>query len=106
MEKLVQRLRIEKEEASEWSYQKGGEDGQKWALEDATYSELVDWSSPEYLANSFNEMPFPESEAAVEWRQAALDMAREIGEFFDDDSYARGFLEAVRHVWEEVKDRV
>ena len=107
MEKLVQRLRIEKEQSSEWSYQKGGEDGQKWAIEDATFGELVEWSNSELVRNTFRDgVPFPESEEAQGWHQGTEDMARDMGEFFNHDAYAQGFLESVGGVWEQVRNRV
>ena len=110
MEKLVQRLRIEKDEGSGWSYKRGGEDGQEWAIDGASYSELVEWTNPDLLhairqgQHFLNGVPFPES--AEDRHNDAEASAKEAGEAFDHDAYATGFLEAMGEVWLQVRDRI
>ena len=105
MQRLVERLKIQKHEADEWSYDRGREDGKEWAIEFATYSDLVNWSKVPTNENYLNGVPLPEA-ADVEYVVEAEKDATDAGEALDRHRYAVGFLEAVREVWHSVSSEL
>lgn len=108
MERLVARLKVEKQESSGWSYDRGQEGGQSWAIHAAPYDALVEWSQVDpYFLGYADGIPFPhKDEEAAEILRDAREAARYEGRVLDDDAYAQGFLDAVRTVWHEVADRL
>jgi len=107
MENLVKRLQATRAEEAECSHSLGRDHCLAWAMDDASFGHLVEWSNPELLSADFiNGMPFPETEEAQEWYQSALEEARGESQYFDHDAYARGFLEAAGEVWEKVRGRL
>lgn len=107
MEKLVQRLKIQKQESTQWSTKQGAEDGQHWAISDATYAEIVKWSDRGMLDNPYiDDLPLPDSAHDEESYNDLRELADDCGEVLDDQAYARGFLEAVGEVWLQVENKV
>ncbi len=107
MEKLVKRLQATRAEEAEWSHSLGRDHGLSWAMDEASYGDLVEWSNSELLRSNFiNGMPFPDTAEAQEWAQSAQEMARDEQQYFDHDAYARGFLEAAAEVWEKVRGKL
>lgn len=107
MERLVKRLQATRAEESEWSHNLGREHGLSWAMDEASYGDLVQWSNPELLRSNFtNEMPFPDTSDAMGWYESGQEIARDESQFFDHDAYAKGFLEAAAEVWEKVRGKL
>ena len=107
MEGLIQRLMAQRREETNWAYDTGSEAGRAWAIEDASYSDLIKWSEVSLGEDHLNDIPFPfENVAAEDLYKKAQGIASNENQFFDHGGYARGFLESVRQVWNGVKDKV
>ena len=106
MEGLIARLKIEKAEASEWSYNEGKDNGENWVIENASYQELVQWGDVPLYENYINGMPFPDTAEASEWYRNAEELASNFDELFDHDAYATGFLKAVHEIWVRVQHQL
>jgi hypothetical protein len=107
MEKLVKRLQATRAKETQWSHSLGRDHGLTWAMVEASYGDLVEWSNAELLRSNFiNRVPFPETAEAQEWYQSADETARYELQYFDHDAYARGLLEAAAEVWEKVRGKL
>jgi len=99
MEKLVKRLQATRAEEAERSHSLGRDHGLSWAMDEASYGDLVEWSNSELLRSNFiNGMPFPDTSDAQESYECAQETARDERQYFDHDAYTRGFLEAAAEV--------
>lgn len=104
MTRLIERLRIERRSADDWSYDSGREDGQAWAINYATYGQLRRWAGVPTNERYTDGMPFPhDDDGAEEIFLEAKTTAEEAGEFLEEDAYARGFLDAVGEIWNKVE---
>jgi len=119
---LVQRLKIQKAEANDRSYAQGQEDGQTWAIREASYQELGSWGAGthhyrdpknEYEWNISHtyfdgdgplyEIPFPEGPTAQAHLKSTRTAAEDENQVFEILSYHTGFKDAVREIWNQVK---
>ena len=130
MRGLVKRLKLQKAEASDRSYAQGREDGQKWAIREASYQELGYWgprntrhcrppqNSWEYEYPSFHdfidgqdpvpviEVFFPESNTAEQHISARRQFAERNNQPFELHAYRTGFLDAVMGIWDRVEQQL
>ena len=84
-----------------WCLYRGRKDGERWCTEEATYSQLAEWSDLPSFVHYMGTMPFPfDVEAAVTRYESAKSDAAESGIQFDHQYYANGFLESVYELWQ------
>ena len=124
MKGLVQRMRIQRAEANDLSYLLGQEDGQHWAIREATYQELHRWGPDRTLYREprdewefqdalirydggpyLVEDTFPSGTAQqlLEKRRLAMENNAQV---FEPQAFQMGFLASVRAVWSQVKEEL
>ena len=104
MERLIMRLRASREGDAQGSYDRGRTDGYRWAMNEATYGELVFMeNSQESLVLASGDQRFPFTEQIANDLEYAQDKAKENADYFDVDAYTRGYLEAAGEVWRGVQ---
>ena len=105
MKRLVDRLRIQKQAASDWSFEQGREDGERWAIEDAAYSDLVELcgiSPHERYIDGLEAVLWQAIPDGIEISEGALERADQESQAYVGDAYAEGFLNAAHEVWQKV----
>ena len=108
MTRVVERLKLQRQEPLDASYDMGLEHGEAWAIDNASYQQFRTWSFYHHNPIEWYEMgeeshPFPkdDSSASAYRQKAATSLVP-----FEWHWYAVGFLDAVCEVWEQVKGRV
>lgn len=123
MRGLIERLKIQKAEASDRSYAQGLEDGKYWAIREATYQDLDRWgirhiriyrvpetaeefdapSTRDPAGNPLIEILVPDSPTAEQHFRSRGEAADREGQPFEFRAYRTGFLDAVQGIWSKVK---
>lgn len=124
MRGLVDRLKIQKKEASDRSYSMGEEDGKDWAIKEATYQELGKWGRrntrhyrtaetpweaelPDdidpYTGDPLVEIKFPDSKTARRHLDTRRKECENENQPFELDLYRYGFMDAVKAIWSKVE---
>ena len=125
MKGLIERLRVQKAEALDRSYAQGREDGQNWAIRDATYEQLDRWgerveryrparnveeADSSYTFSSDGDplikLEFPEERTAQVYLDSRRDSAGRDNHVLERRVYNLGFLDAVCELWNKVKDEL
>ena len=115
---LVQRLKFEQDERTSRSYTEGQTDGYDWAIRDAGFKELFQWSqqmgnfrppnnkseeeqSVQVNGETLFYVSFPEIPSA---RERLSD--KEYMTTWEEESYAVGFKNAIAEVWTQIQDQI
>ena len=106
MEQLIERLRIQKQQAEPVCYSLGAEKGREWAIKEASFDDLVYYTNPGSHARAHGELEFPGDLDTEHYWDDLRQYVDGMGKFYDPDAFKKGFRDAVDDVWNAVKDKI
>jgi hypothetical protein len=105
MEQLIERLRIQKQQAEQYCYTLGAEKGREWAIKEGNFDDLVFYTSNTYERdNGMLKLP-GDWDTEHSWDDLTQHVEG-MGKFYDRDAFKKGFLDAIADVWDAVKDKI
>ena len=104
MDKVIERLRLEKEETKQEYHDMGYQEALKEDAKDMHYTELTVVANliPSQYALDIKNLP----DAIVDWMADRFDEYREDDKAFDQETYLQGWCEGVAAFFEQVRDKL